>query len=66
VAAAGIASFFLTASLKVIFYSSVLGAASITGLFFGQRIAKDYAGAAVLIPYFLLMLTLMYLSSIHK
>lgn len=62
VAAAGIVSFFLTASLKVIFYSGVLGAASITSLFFGQRIAKDYAGAAVLVPYFLLTLAVMYLA----
>lgn len=63
VAAAGIVSFFLTASLKVIFYSGVLGAASITSLFFGQRIAKDYAGAAVLVPYFLLTLAVMYLAA---
>lgn len=62
VAAAGIVSFFLTASLKVIFYSGVLGAASITSLFFGQRIAKDYTGAAVLVPYFLLTLAVMYLA----
>jgi diacylglycerol kinase len=39
-----------------------LGTASITALFFGQRIAKDYAGAAVLVPYFLLMLATMYLT----
>lgn len=31
-----------------------LGAAAITMLFFGQRVAKDYAGAASLVPYFLL------------
>lgn len=61
-AAAGIAAFFLTGSLRLIFYSGVLGAASITALFFGQRMAKDYAGAAVLVPYFLLMLALMFLS----
>ena len=33
-----------------------LSALSIVMLFFGQRIAKDYAGAATLIPYFLLTL----------
>ena len=38
-----------------------LSAAAITALFFGQRIAKDYAGAAVLVPYFLLTLVAMYL-----
>jgi len=31
-----------------------LSALSIIMLFFGQRLAKDYAGAATLIPYFLL------------
>jgi diacylglycerol kinase len=32
-----------------------------TVAFFGQRIAKDYAGAAVLVPYFLLTLLAIYL-----
>ncbi|HEY0977837.1 MAG TPA: DoxX family protein [Flavobacteriales bacterium] len=31
-----------------------LGMAAIVSLFFGQRVAKDYAGAASLVPYFLL------------
>ena len=61
-AAAGIIYFFAAGSLVLIFYASVLGAASITALFFGQRIAKDYAGAAVLVPYFILLILLMYLS----
>jgi len=33
-----------------------LSALSLTMLFFGQRLAKDYAGAAVLVPYFVLTL----------
>ena len=33
-----------------------LSALSLTMLFFGQRMAKDYEGAAVLVPYFLLTL----------
>ena len=33
-----------------------LSALALVMLFFGQRIAKDYAGAAVLVPYFLLSL----------
>src|SRR5205085_6864772 len=37
--AAGIIYFLISGSLKVIFYASVLGAASILALFFGQRIA---------------------------
>lgn len=32
----------------------LLGAKAIVLLFFGQRVAKDYAGAASLVPYFLL------------
>jgi hypothetical protein len=45
----------------IAFYGAILCAAAITALFFGQRIAKEYAGAAVLVPYFLLMLVAMYL-----
>src|SRR5581483_8225110 len=36
------------------FYGAVVAALSLLALFFGQRMAKDYAGAAVLVPYFLL------------
>ena len=36
-------------------------AAAIIALFFGQRVAKEYAGAAVLVPYFLLTLVAIYL-----
>lgn len=35
-------------------WGSALGTLAITMLFFGQRVAKDYAGAASLVPYFLL------------
>jgi hypothetical protein len=61
-AAVGIIYFFAAGSLVVIFAASVIGAAAITALFFGQRVAKDYPGAAVLVPYFLLMIVLMLLS----
>jgi len=61
--AAGIVYFLVTNSIVLIFYASVLGAASIVALFFGQRVAKDYAGAAVLIPYFILLIILMYLTN---
>ena len=40
---------------------AIISAAAIIALFFGQRIAKDYAGAAVLVPYFLLALLAIYL-----
>jgi uncharacterized membrane protein YkgB len=45
----------------VAFYGAVISAAAIVALFFGQRMAKDYAGAAVLVPYFLLALVIIYL-----
>ena len=45
----------------VAFYGAVISAVSITVLFFGQRMAKDYAGAAVLVSYFLLTLVAIYL-----
>lgn len=45
----------------IAFYGAILSAAAVTGLFFGQRIAKDYAGAAVLVSYFLLTLLAIYL-----
>ncbi len=59
----GIIYFLIANSLDLIFYASVLGAASIVALFFGQRVAKDYAGAAVLIPYFILLIILIYLTN---
>ena len=43
------------------FYGAIFSAVAITALFFGQRIAKEYAGAAVLVPYFLLTLVAIYL-----
>src|SRR4029453_15027747 len=44
----------------VAFYGSAICALAILALFFGQRLAKDYAGAAVLVPYFLLTLVGIY------
>ncbi|PYK23997.1 MAG: DoxX family protein [Verrucomicrobia bacterium] len=43
------------------FCGAVISATAIIALFFGQRVAKDYAGAAVLVPYFLLTLVAIYL-----
>ena len=45
----------------IAFCGAILSAAAITALFFGQRMAKEYAGAAVLVPYFLLALVAIYL-----
>ncbi|HYY15006.1 MAG TPA: hypothetical protein VE758_11305 [Chthoniobacterales bacterium] len=45
----------------VAFSGAVVSAVAILALFFGQRMAKDYAGAAILVPYFLLALAAIYL-----
>ena len=45
----------------IAFYGALISAVAIVALFFGQRMAKDYAGAAVLVPYFLLALITIYL-----
>ena len=60
---AGIVYFLAAGSTILIFWGAVVGAASIIALFFGQRVAKDYPGAAVLVPYFLLLVALMYLTN---
>ena len=49
----------------VAFYGAVISAIAILALFFGQRMAKDYAGAAVLVPYFLLALSAIYLLALR-
>jgi len=41
---------------SIAFYGVATGAAAILMLFFGQRIAKDYAGASTLAVYFILCL----------
>ena len=47
------------------FYGAVISAVAILALFFGQRMAKDYAGAGVLVPYFLVALSAIYLLAQH-
>jgi len=59
--AIGCAIIILTRDPAIAFYGAVISALSILGLFFGQRMAKDYAGAAVLVPYFLLSIVAIYL-----
>ena len=48
-------------SPEVAFCGAVLSGVSLCALFFGQRVSKDYAGAAVLVPYFLLALVAIWL-----
>jgi diacylglycerol kinase len=59
--AIGCVMIIVTRDPTVAFYGAVISAISILALFFGQRMAKDYAGAAVLVPYFLLTLIAIYL-----
>ncbi len=61
--AAGIVYFFVAGTTSLIFWAAAVGAGGIVALFFGQRIAKDYPGAAVLVPYFILLTILMYLTN---
>jgi hypothetical protein len=43
----------VTGSRTLAALGALLAIAAILMLFFGQRIAKDYAGAAALVPYFI-------------
>ena len=47
----------------IAYIGAVLSAISILFLFFGQRLAKDYAGAGSLVPYFILIIGIMFLLS---
>lgn len=51
----------VTRSPTVALLGAVIAAVNLIALFFGQRVAKDYAGAAALVPYFLLALSGIYL-----
>jgi len=55
----------VTRNGTVAFYGAVIAAINLIALFFGQRVSKDYAGAAALVPYFLLALTAVYLLAEH-
>jgi len=59
--AIGCALIIISRGTMVAFYGAVVSGLSILALFFGQRMAKDYAGAAILVPYFLLTLIAIYL-----
>ncbi len=59
--AIGCVMILVTRDSSLAFYGAVIAAISIVALFFGQRMAKDYPGAATLVPYFLLTLAAIYL-----
>jgi hypothetical protein len=40
----------------IAFYGTVLAGLALLALFFGQRMAKEYPGAAALVPYFLVVI----------
>jgi diacylglycerol kinase len=61
----GCAALILLHDSTVAFYGAVISAVAILALFFGQRMAKDYAGAAVLVQYFLLALSAIYLLALR-
>ncbi len=48
---------------QIAFWGTALAALAITSIFFGQRMAKDYAGAAILVPYFLLTIVGLWVTS---
>ena len=52
--AVGAVQLVLSGSTTFAQYGAQVAATCIAMLFFGQRIAKDYAGAATLVPYFTL------------
>jgi hypothetical protein len=60
-AAIGCVLIIISRNATIAFIGAVLSSVAILALFFGQRMAKDYAGAAVLVPYFLLALLATYL-----
>jgi uncharacterized membrane protein YphA (DoxX/SURF4 family) len=51
----------VTRNSTLALFGAIISAVAIIALFFGQRMTKDYAGAAVLVPYFLLTLVAIYL-----
>lgn len=61
--ALGAAAILLWGGRTFAYAGAVLAAVNIVMLFFGQRIAKDYVGAATLVPYFLLSIVAIHLMS---
>ena len=55
----------LTRDPTVAFLGAVVAGINLTALFLGQRVAKDYVGAAALVPYFLLTLSAIYVLAEH-
>jgi hypothetical protein len=60
VSAVGVVEVLIYKSYCFAFLGTLLSAISLVMLFFGQRIAKDYAGAGGLVPYFILAIINLY------
>jgi uncharacterized membrane protein YphA (DoxX/SURF4 family) len=56
----GIVTILLKGTYCVAFAGTVVSALALIMLFFGQRVAKDYAGAASLVSYFILVIIDLY------
>ena len=61
----GCALLLFTRDSTMAYLGALLAGVNIIALFFGQRVAKDYAGAAVLVPYFLLALAAILILAEH-
>lgn len=59
--AIGVGQILLNGGTQIGLMGAQLSALSIVALFFGQRMAKDYAGAGGLVPYFLVCLAAIYM-----
>ncbi|HEX8437438.1 DoxX family protein [Archangium sp.] len=60
VSAAGVVALVLSGGTRLAMGGAALSGLSFVALFFGQRMAKDYAGAAGLVPYFLVSLVALF------
>lgn len=54
--AVGCAMVLIAHDSTLAFYGAALSGVALLALFFGQRMAKDYPGAAALVPYFLVVI----------
>jgi uncharacterized membrane protein YphA (DoxX/SURF4 family) len=50
----GIIDFFINGTKELILYGFIINSLTLIALFLGQRIAKDYEGASVLVGYFII------------
>ena len=61
VSAAGFVALLVTGNPKPAAWGAMISLVALLMLFFGQRVNKDYAGAAILVPYFIFAAGALYL-----